>query len=255
MSKQLLIYGQAAAISKDKHANYSVKAGADYGFAKSINSIPLTAVEFANAATEFAIVFAGSEDNLMPAIITGVRAEENLYVDDAGAFTAKYVPAFLRRYPFVFSSSDDGANFTLCIDEVFDGCNEDGRGERLFDADGEQTQYLNSVLDFLKEYQMQFQRTQLFCKKLKELDLLEPMGAQLTLPAGEQLTLTGFQAINREKLKALSGDQLAELAKTDELELAYMQIQSMRNFSGMLEKVGAAKTEEAEEAEKTETEA
>jgi len=44
MSKQLLIYGQAAAISKDKHANYSVKAGADYGFAKNINSIPLTAV-------------------------------------------------------------------------------------------------------------------------------------------------------------------------------------------------------------------
>ena len=137
----------------------------------------------------------------------------------------------------------------LCIDEAFDGCNEDGRGERLFDADGEQTQYLNSVLEFLKEYQMQFQRTQLFCKKLQELDLLEPMGAQLTLPAGEKLTLTGFQAISRDKLKALSGDQLAELAKTDELELAYMQIQSMRNFSGMLEKVGAAKTEEAEETE------
>ena len=113
MSKQLLIYGQAAAISKDKHANYSVKAGTDYSFAKNINSIPLTAVEFANAATEFSIVFAGSEGNLMPAVITGVRSEENLYVDDAGAFTAKYTPAFLRRYPFVFSSSDDGANFTL----------------------------------------------------------------------------------------------------------------------------------------------
>lgn len=252
MSKQLLIYGQAAAISKDKHANYSVKAGNNYGFAKNINSIPLTAVEFANAATEFAIVFAGSDDNLMPAIITGVRAEENLYVDDAGAFTANYVPAFLRRYPFVFSSSDDGANFTLCIDEDFDGCNEDGRGERLFDADGEQTKYLSSVLEFLKEYQAQFQRTQMFCKKLQALDVLEPMGAQLTLPAGDKLTLTGFQAINRDKLKALSGDQLAELAKTDELELAYMQIQSMRNFSGMLEKVGAAKAQESEAEVETE---
>lgn len=239
MSKQLLIYGQAAPVSKDKHSDYSVKAGSDYAFAKNINSIPLTAVEFAHAATDFAIVFAGEGDNLMPAVITGVREDENLYVDDAGAFTAKYIPAFLRRYPFVFSSRDDGATFTLCIDEAFDGCNNEGRGERLFDADGEQTQYLNSVLEFLQQYQAQFQRTQLFCKKLQALELLEPMGAQLTLPAGDKFTLTGFQAINRDKLKALSGEQLAELAKTDELELAYIQVQSMRNFSGMLEKIGA----------------
>ena len=87
----------------------------------------------------------------------------------------------------------------------------------------------------------------MFCQRLQELDLLEPMGAQLTLPAGEQLTLTGFQAINREKLKALTGDQLASLAKTDELELAYMQIQSMRDFSYMLEKVGVSSPEKTEE--------
>ena len=151
MTKQLLMYGQAVAVSKDKHANLSVKAGRDYSFAKNINSIPLTAVEFANAASDFAIVFAGSEENLMPVVITGIRSEENLFIDDKGDFTANYTPAFLRRYPFVFSSSDDGANFTLCVDEDFDGCNQDGRGERLFDSDGEQTQYLNSVLDFLKE--------------------------------------------------------------------------------------------------------
>jgi hypothetical protein len=252
MSKQLLIYGNAVAVSKDAHANLSIKAGIDYGFAKNINSIPLTAVEFANAASEFAIVFAGSDDNLMPAVITGVRAEENLFIAEDGSFSGRYTPAFLRRYPFVFSSADDGANFTLCIDEDFDGCNEDGRGERLFDSDGEQTKYLDGVLDFLKEYQAQFQRTQMFCKKLQTFDLLEPMGAQITLPAGDKLTLTGFQAISREKLKALSGDQLAELAKTDELELAYMQIQSMRNFSGMLEKVGAIKAQESEAEEETE---
>ena len=109
-----------------------------------------------------------------------------------------------------------------------------------FDADGEQTQYLKSVLNFSSEYQGQFNRTQLFCKKLKELDLLEPMQAQITLPSGEKMNLGGFQAVNREKLKALTNEQLGELAKTDELELIYLHLQSMKNFNAMVNKISSA---------------
>ena len=132
---------------------------------------------------------------------------------------------------------DDGSTFTLCIDEDFAGCNQDGRGERLFDVDGEQTQYLGGVLAFLKDSQAHFMRTQAFCKKLKELDLLEPMRAQFTLKSGQQFGLEGFLALSREKLKALPGDKLAELARTDELELMYLHLHSMRNFSAMIERV------------------
>lgn len=236
MTKQLLIYSQAQHLSNERHREWSVKSGADYSFAKGINSIPLTAVEFPSAASEFPIVFAGEGDDVMPVAVMGVQDNENLFIAEDGTVTADYTPAFLRRYPFVFSSSDDGANFTLCIDETFEGCNQDNRGERLFDSEGEQTQYLKNVLEFLKEYQVQFARTQAFCKKLMELDILEPMGAEFTA-AGQKMTLTGFMAINREKLKSLSGDQLAELAQTDGLELAYLSLQSLRNFTSMASKV------------------
>ena len=246
MTKQLLIYTQAEALSSERHREWSVKAGDDYAFCKETNSVPLTAVEFPNAADEFPIVFAGEGDNIMPVAVMGVRDNENLYVNDAGQIEASYVPAFLRRYPFVFSSNDAGDNFTLCIDETFSGCNQDNRGERLFDADGEQTQYLKNVLEFLKEYQVHFNRTQAFCNKLKELDLLEPMGAQFTPPEGQKLTLTGFMAINREKLKQLPSEELSALAKSDGLELAYVHLQSLRNFTSMINKIPAvAQTEEA----------
>lgn len=237
MTTQLLIYERAEPINKNKHRDWSVKTGNNYDFAKKINSVPLTAVEFPNAAAEYSIIFAGSEEAVMPAVILGVRDQENLYVTDNGQWNSKYIPAFLRRYPFVFSGSNDAKQFTLCIDEEFSGCNEDGKGERLFDSEGEQTQYLQSVLNFSSEYQGQFNRTQLFCKKLKELDLLEPMQAQITLPSGQKMNLGGFQAINREKLKALSNEQLGELAKTDELELIYLHLQSMRNFNAMISKI------------------
>ena len=42
----------------------------------------------------------------------------------------------------------------------------------------ERTQFLESTLKFLENYQVHHQRTQIFCQKLVELALLEPMQAQ-----------------------------------------------------------------------------
>lgn len=237
MSKQLLIYEKAVPVSTKRHLDWSVKTGEDYEFARHVNAVPLTAVEFPIAATEYAIVFAGTKDEVMPAVVMGIRQQENLCLTESGDWDTKYVPAFLRRYPFVFSSVDKGDTLTLCIDEDFAGCNQEGRGERLFDSEGERTQYLETVLEFLKQYQAHYQRTQIFCKKIKELDLLEPMHAQITLANGQRLDLEGFQAVSRNRLKELPSQKLADLAKTDELEMLYVHLQSMRNFTAMAERI------------------
>lgn len=237
MSKQMLIYEKAVPVSSQKHRDWSVKTGEDYEFARQANAVPLTAVEFPAASEEYAIVFAGTDEAVMPAVIIGVRNEENLYLTSSGEWKANYIPAFVRRYPFVFSSTDDGKNFTLCIDEDFAGCNQEGRGERLFDADGNRTQYLETVLNFLKQYQAHFQRTSAFCKQLKDLSLLEPMQAQVTMADGNKINLTGFMAVNRDKLKEVPAEKFAELVRTDELELVYLHLQSMRNFTNVSERV------------------
>jgi hypothetical protein len=237
MSKTLLIYEKAVPVSSQKHREWSVQTGKNYSFAKHLTAVPLTAVEFPHAAAEYAIVFTGNEENVMPSVIMGVRQNENLYVKEDNAWGAKYIPAFVRRYPFVFASNDEGKSFMLCIDEEYSGCNQEGRGERLFDSEGNKTQYIESVLEFVKQYQAHFQLTQNFCKKLRELQLLDPMNAQMTLTGGQRINLTGFLAVNRDKLKALAPEKLAELAKTDELELIYMHLQSMRNFTAMVERV------------------
>jgi len=146
----------------------------------------------------------------------------------------------------VFSISEDEKTFTLCIDESFAHFNQEGRGERLFTEDKKPTPYVERVLKFLEQYQIEFRRTQAFCKKLLELDLLEPMRAQAELGSGEKLSLTGFMAVNRDKAKALPAEKLAELAKTDELELLYLHLHSMRNFpslAGRMAGTGAVKEE------------
>lgn len=245
MPTQLLFYEAALPVSAARHGNWSVEVGADYAFTRNVNSVPLMAVEFAHAVLEYAIVFAGREEEVMPAVVLGLRRNDNRYLTDAGAWDAKYIPAFVRRYPFVFSSDASGATFTLCIDEAFKGFNQQGRGERLFADEGKPTPYVQRVLNFLQEYQTQFQRTQALCRKLRELELLDPMEAQVTLKSGTQLSLTGFMVVNRERLKSLSAEVLAELVKTDDLELIYTHLQSMGRFSDVVNRLAAAPAAQA----------
>jgi len=238
MASQLLFYESAVPVSAARHVDASVAPGTDYRFTSKVNSVPLMAVEFPQAASEYAIVFGGTPEAFVPAVILGMRGDENLYLNRDGGWGAKYVPAFVRRYPFVFAGGQDGKTFTLCIDEAFAGFNREGRGQRLFDDDRKPSTYVASVLKFLEQYQLEFRRTQAFCGKLKALELLEPMRAQAKLGSGEQVALGGFLAVNREKLKALPGEKLAELAKTNELELLYLHLHSMRNFAAMGERLG-----------------
>jgi hypothetical protein len=247
MAKQLLIYDQVVPVSPQRHGKKSIKAGSNYSYARGINSLPLMAAEFEAASFEYAIVFAGEAGSIMPVALLGLRDGENTFVDGPGAWTGKYVPAFVRQYPFVFASTDRGDTFTLCVDETFSGLNEEGLGERFFDAAGTRTQYLQSVLGFLQAYQAQFRATRHFVQRLEDLKLLDAMEAQFALASGQQVKLGGFHAINRDRLRAVEGDVLVQFARGGELDLIYSHIHSLRNLEPVAERIRNAASASATE--------
>lgn len=231
MATQLMFYESAVPVSATRHALHSVQAGADYAFASHVNSMPVVAAEFAAAAREYPIVFAGPDASPMPFLVLGLRQKQNLYVAADGRWDARYVPAFARRYPFVFAMEPGGGNrAVLCIDESFAGVNTEGRGQRLFDDAGKGSQYVETMLKFLQDYQNQVALTGRFGARLAELGLLEPMQAQLKGAGGESAAITGFKVVSREKLKKLDGAVLSELAQNDGLELVYLHLQSLASF-------------------------
>jgi hypothetical protein len=237
MTTQMMFYEKVAPISFQQHADLCINHRNGFAFAGRVNSVPLTAIEIPLAAREYTIVFAGNDEGLMPLAVLGVEKNHNLYVDEEGKWDAKYIPAFVRRYPFVFARSEANDTFTLCIDEDYEGCNREGKGQRIFDDEGGRTEYTETVLGFLQEYQNHFQRTRAYCDKLKALDLLEPMQAKFNLSSGAEKSLTGFMAVSREKLKQLDPEKLSELARTDELELTYAHLNSMNNFTAVLDRM------------------
>lgn len=238
MSKQLLIYERVVPLSSEAHRNVSVKATDSFDFARDLNSVPLLAAEFTSAVPDHPIVFAGEGASVFPAVLLGLEDASNLCVDAAGNWTGGYVPAFLRRYPFVFSQAE--GTFTLCVDEAFAGLNTEGRGERLFDVDGNRTQFLQTMLTFVQQYQAQFERTKLFCQRLVALDLLEPAQARFTTPDGKAGTLNGFSTVNRDRLKAIPEESLKEMFATDELELCFVHLHSLQNINRLGNKAPAA---------------
>lgn len=239
MAKQLMIYDNVTPLSSQAHKDLCLETGVPYDFAKEIRAVPLVAAEMQHAAREYTIVFAPADNEGGVALlaILGAKENENVYVTPEGEWNASYIPAFIRRYPFVFSPNEDGTQFALCIDESWAGCNREGKGRPLFDEKGERTEFLESLLKFNEGFQRSAQQTTAFCKQLKELDIFEAKEARLTLGNGQESRLTGFMVVSREKLAALSPEKLSEMTKSGALELIYAHLLSMNNLGIMASKL------------------
>ena len=238
MSKQLMIYDNIQPLS-EKHAKWSVNVE-NYEYVAHLNSSPLLATEIPFASAEYPVIFSATaiEGEYIPLAVLGLKDGQNLLLDEKKHLTTRYVPAFIRRYPFVLGGSKDSDMMALCIDEGSSALVQDGsKGIRLFEDNGEQTEHLKGVVEFLKDYQYRAEMTRAFTKRLHDLGLLEPMTANITFKSKEEsnLNLSGFFVVKREKLKALSDADALDLFKKDGLELIYAHLQSLSNFNRLID--------------------
>lgn len=232
-----IFYKRVVPINKEVHGDLYMEPADGFAFARDTNSIYIAAIEFANTAAEYPIVFAMGEIPF-PVVLLGLKKNQNLYVNKKGVWDAKYIPAYARRYPFILATPDEKAEqFTVCIDEGYPGFNTAKEGEPLFTEKGEQTGVLEQAVNFLKDYQAHVGLTTEFCKNLASLNLLEPMQANVKLASGEDLALGGFQCVNREKLSQVSPGKLADLVKTGQMELIYNHLFSLNNVSTLVNKL------------------
>lgn len=231
MAKQLLFYEDVKPIVLERHKGWSMKRGDNYAFAAESNAVPLMCAEFQAACADLPVVFGKNEGGYAPIVVLGIEQSKSLMVGADGVWKGGYVPAFVRRYPFVFAEGDDKKTFTLCIDEGYDGCDPEGEtGERLYTDEGEPTDMLNTALEFSKNFEMETRRTQQFCKLLEEHNLFDPMQAGIKMPDGQTRAVTGFHVVNKDRLKELPDDVVKDFFQRDVLELVYYHMLSMRNM-------------------------
>ena len=236
MTKQLLIYDNVVPVNRQAHRDLAVQRTRSFSFARDINTVPIVDVEFARAALEMPIVFARTETGLVALALLGASEGRNAFLDADDAWTGRYVPAFLRRYPFVFAADSANDRMTLCVDESFEGLNTENKGERLFDSEGEQTAYLQQVLRFMEEYQATFNRTQAVCDRLQEAGLLEEARIDYRLPDGRSGGVTGFLRVSQEKLRALPDEEVVRMFRAGDLDLVQMHLLSLHNAEPLVQR-------------------
>lgn len=231
-----LFYNHIAALSHKKHHNVSVQSHANYSFAKSTNSVPLGVGEFHIAALHYPIVFLANEDGLSPIAIIGLETKQNVWVNDSGDWLNDYVPAYIRRYPFIAVRTAQDA-FTLCIDESADVVNRDGLGSLLFKGD-EPSDYLTDRYKLVEAYELEQKRNQVLSSLLLKHKLLET--AQLNLKAETDTDLlSGFLVVTRKRLDELESDAVSELHKSGAMELIYQHLFSLERFQMLAEHAGS----------------
>jgi hypothetical protein len=242
VTAQPLFYKKVVPLNKDQHKNLYLEPVEGYAFTKETNSLYIAAIEFIKSVAEYVIVFGkDSNETVYPVVLLGLKANQNLYVDKNGKWHADYIPAYVRRYPFILATptaqATANSNFTVCIDESFAGFNTANEGRLLFEINGEESPVLKQAVDFLRDYQKNVLITTAFCQNLVKLDLLEPMQANVEMKSGDKFAIGGFQCVSRKKLKALSAEKLAELTKSDQLELIYAHLLSLNNVNKLIQKM------------------
>lgn len=200
---------------------------ARFDFARHSNSVLLAASEFEAACADYPIVFVGNpQTGYSPAAVLGLESSKNAMLDAQSRWRRQaYIPAFIRRYPFVLMSQADGQ---LCvgIDAAFTGFG--GSGNRLFEADGQASALLNHARDFCSDFHQHMLQTQRFSARLNSLGLLAERFFEISAgPQSPPKTVSGFYAVDAQRLQQLPDDTLLALAKGPELRWIHAHLSSL----------------------------
>ena len=227
-----LLFSKTAVLDSRKHRDWAIATPGNFGHCRGHRFLPIVLSEFSKVALEQPIVFVVDQDLIVPIVVLGLGAKENLFVDDKGVWSGRYVPAYVRMYPFILAPRRDRNDYSVCIDEDYPGFNA-GPDNNLFDKDGRQSEFTKNAVAFASEYQRQRELSLKFTAQIQALGLLEQANFSSTddsiAPVG------GFMTINREKLSALAEGDVSTLFKGGDLELIYLQLASLTNFERLVE--------------------
>ncbi len=230
-----LFYNMPVPLSLERHGDRSINLERRFGFAANTNMVPVNMQEFSRVAIAYPIVFTESAPASAIAIL-GLRQGQNLFVDDAGAWDGGvYVPAYVRRYPFIFSTGQEDEQLVLCVDEA-DDLIVDGTGAENTQAiyDGEEaSETIKKMLEFCAAFHRQSLATREFVDELESRDLFRPGTVTITNESGEQFNLRGFRIVDETKFNALPDEAFLEFRRKGWLHAITSHLVSVQNLAAL----------------------
>lgn len=238
VSGAALFYGRPEPLNAQLHSRLGLRRiDKPFGFAASSQAVPLTVSEFVSASLSFPIIFAG--ERRQPLGVMGIEANVNMFVLPTGFFEIGiYVPAYVRRYPFVLASDTSRDQLVVCIDRDAQMLG-DLPDLPFFDPAGQPTDYTKGCIQFCNDYEVEVRRTESFVKLLTDLDLFETRKTSYTptTPEGVQgapQDIAEYFAVSEDRLKALPDAKLRELMDNGALRQIFAHINSLAGWDKLI---------------------
>lgn len=231
------MYKKLEVLNKIQHKNKGVAEVTDFLYSKNLINAPIALSEFFEACKNYPIFFAKDKDNKwFSTALLGYKEGENLFVDKKGKWKElHYIPAFLRSYPFILVNQENKKEMVVAIDAEY--LNEKESSKKLFDENGNNSEFLNGVLGFLNQFYSDTMATSEFIKQLEEWELLEEKVANVVNSKNEKYSLNGFFVVNEEKLKHLSKKKKDDICAKNAYALITAHLISLSN----IQKLGSIK--------------
>ncbi|HEY0625511.1 MAG TPA: SapC family protein [Allosphingosinicella sp.] len=223
-----IMYNGLQPLSNLDHKTWKTRSSQEAPFLAKVHAVPILIDEFVAAQRFYPIVFSIG-DNPVPLALMGLNEGVNVFVDEKGVLlNPAYVPAYLRRYPFMLAKlQPDSDSLSLCFDPTSGLVGDFEEGNPLFDGD-QPSETTQNILKFCEEFEMGAQRTNAFMEELKKSDLL--MDGELTLQLSDNsqpAIYRGFRMVDENKLRDMRGDELRKINQNGILPLVMAHLFSL----------------------------
>ena len=224
-----MFYKEIVPLNATQHGTLKIRPVEKSPFIAQTHAIPITVDEFGLAQRHYPIVFSIGE-NPIPIALMGLNEGINVFLDPDGRpiDTTTYIPAYIRRYPFLLAKlNQETDELSLCFDPTTEAVGEFDDGQPLFDGD-QPSDATKAILEFCEQFETAGQRTAAFMEDIKKSGLL--MDGEVAIqPEGYQqpFIYRGFQMIDEEKLRELRGDELRKMNQNGMLPLLYAHLFSL----------------------------
>nr|CDP79347.1 SapC-related protein [Bartonella schoenbuchensis]CDP79524.1 SapC-related protein [Bartonella schoenbuchensis] len=245
MANIMLFYKNVTPINKTFHRSLKFNPSQDMSFAKDTHWVPLASDEYFQAALDYPILFMSAEDeqkkrHYTSIALVGLSNDVNNYITaDKSWQRDTYIPAFIRRYPFVLAQIQDQKELSVCFDQQ-SGMFNDVTGIELFNSDGSISPFMEERINFLEHFKIGMERTAEFIDNLVKMDLLSQKSINVKNDKGLSAQLEDFWIVDEEKLHKLPAHQLAKLHKNGFLGRIFAHLLSMNNLLKVLSLKGAS---------------
>ena len=233
-----LFYKSIVPLSTQFHPKHGLALQTDVAFTRSTHAIPITVDEFAVAQRNFPIVF-GMGENPAPLALLSLIDGLNLFIDADGKWQeGAYMPAFIRRYPFMLAKlGPDAVDLSLCFDDTAGMVTPEAE-DKLFDGEAP-TATTQRILEFCGQFEQAITRTRGFMDEMEKLELLIDGEVTIQQPGRDPAVYRGFRMVAEERLHALRGDQARKMVQNGMMGLIYAHLFSLSQITMLFEKAQA----------------